>query len=287
MIPLATLDQVRAEIKETQQTGGVSGTDDTYAKRELYRVSEWIEDTLVQRWFTPRRLERRLDALGDHIFLDTLKLDEDLLSLVSLTNGDGSALALADVLFEPANQTPKYLLALQNGARFVCGSNWRQAIRIMADWGYHRDYANAWYSSLDTVQDNPLPAAATTITVSDVDGPNAYAESPRFSPGHLLRIESEYVEVLDIDVDINTLTVRRAANGTTAAEHAGGVAIDIWRVDEGVNREVVRLVGFRYKRRGTYEKAVYDGLAVTSFPTEAQESLDKLMQYQRWDVGAI
>ena len=41
---------------------------------------------------------------------------------------------------------------------------------------YKPDPANAW-DSVDTVQDNPLGAAATTLTVADVDGADGWGNA--------------------------------------------------------------------------------------------------------------
>lgn len=66
----------------------------------------------------------------------------------------------------------------------------------------------------DTVQDNPLSAAATTLNVSD--GTN-------FAVDDVIRIEDEHLKITAIVT--NALTVIRGYDNTTAAEHAQSTII--------------------------------------------------------------
>jgi hypothetical protein len=89
----------------------------------------------------------------------------------------------------------------------------RKGLRVTADWGWPRTVR----SSGDTVQDNPLSAAATTLTV---------VEAQRFEVAQTLRIESEQLFITDKPT-ATTLTVTRGVNGSTAANHTQATAIDI------------------------------------------------------------
>src|SRR3972149_4378910 len=63
-------------------------------------------------------------------------------------------------------------------------------------------WATVWGSSTDSVQDNPLAAGATLVTVSDADGLDQLGFSPRFQAGQLLRCESEYWGSSSVDATL-------------------------------------------------------------------------------------
>jgi hypothetical protein len=86
---------------------------------------------------------------------------------------------------------------------------------VTGDWGYvpGGDYKLA--DTGDTVQDAPLSAAATALTVTDVQN---------FQVGQTLIIEDEQLGISD-KADTTTLTVERGINGSVAAEHVQTTAI--------------------------------------------------------------
>lgn len=71
----------------------------------------------------------------------------------------------------------------------------------------------------NTVQDNPLTSGATTLTV-ETDTAHQYPK------GSLLKIENEQVRVTAV-ATASTLTIVRASSGTTAAQHAQNVDIQL------------------------------------------------------------
>ena len=87
-----------------------------------------------------------------------------------------------------------------------------EAVQIAGQWGWWRHLKRA-AETASAIAD----ATTTSVTVSsrvDVEA------------GHTLLIDSE--EVFGQSYSGNTLTVVRGVNGTTAASHSGGVAIDIY-----------------------------------------------------------
>jgi hypothetical protein len=157
-----------------------------------------------------------------------LLLDDDLLELTSLTNGDGSAIPLNNVLTLPAEGTIG-VLRLTGSYAFVWNETPTHAVNVTGKWGWHDHWTEAWRSSSDTVQNNPLGSSATTITVADADGVDAENESPRFQVGHLLKIEDEYLRVLAVSTGTNVLTVLRGVSGTTAASHVQNTPISVYQ----------------------------------------------------------
>ena len=198
-----------------------------------------------------------------------LRLDEDLLELSELLNGDGEEIESTQYVLEPANQSPKNRIRLRGTAAvyWVGGDDGNeQAIRVTGLWGYHDNYAKAWADSGDTVQDDPLAADALTLTAADADGQAKDLRSPRFQAGQLLRLEDELVYVLAVDADTNQLSVERGYNGSTAAEHAAGTEIEIWRVVGNIEQACVRLVKWRYTQKDTdnFDRVYVAGSGVVS-----------------------
>lgn len=124
-----------------------------------------------------------------------------------------------------------------------------RSIRVIGVWAYADNRATAWEPSTDTVQDNPLTAGATSLTVADADGADQLGIIPRFQAGQLLRIESEFIYCSATNTVTNALTIARAQNGTTAAAHAQAKGIDIWRPPEPVKQAAI-IQAWRLMERG-------------------------------------
>lgn len=227
---------------------------------------------------------------------------------LSLVNGKGQLFMLADssdqptimngsqamtfgftpggasqVIATPFGQTPVRTLSL-NGD--VWSTNWYPTclpmfnnLYITSWWGYRRNYEIAWVASGDTVQDvGGISASVTTITVSDVSGEDALFYAPRFDGGNLLRIENELVLVIATNTNLNTLSVRRGMNGTTAATHAQNTAIRIWYPEDAVQDTVSRQAAYFYAKRGSYETVALQGVATIAYPSDMVNELWAMLE---------
>jgi hypothetical protein len=136
-------------------------------------------------------------------------------------------------------------------------------------WGYHEDYDRAWGDSLDTVSGSAgITASATSLSVTDADGAPEDRVGQRFQAGQLLRAETEYLAVRAVDTATNTLTVKRGANGSTAAAHAQGTAIYIYRPMETIEQAALRLATWAYRQKdtNTFERITILGSTQTVMP---------------------
>lgn len=204
--------------------------------------------TLIERG-AGRRFTPRLATLLHTVRPDTpqeLLLTDDLLALTTLLNGDGRTIAPADVLILPGSR-----LRLKGGAAFTWQDTPHQAISVSGLWGWHDDWARAWRGSSDSVQNNPLSAGATVLNVLDADGPDSFAEAPRFQVGQLLRLEAEYVRVLAVNPAANTLSILRGVNGTTAAAHAVHTPLDIYQPPHDAELLCLRLAMWLFREPNT------------------------------------
>jgi len=295
----ATLTQVRAYL-------GLAATetsDDTRLTTFIREASAFVDQYCIRR-FDVRQETRKYDypirkasvfgvysadewvslanAAGD-LSRGTLRMDDDLLSVTTLTNGDATVIASASYVLEPPNEYPKHLIRLlaSSGVAWQLNASGdrEQVISVAGLWGYHENYSAAWCDSLDTVRDNPLTAAATTLTVADADGTAEDLDAPRFQAGQMIRVESEYLSVISVNATANTLVVKRAVNGSTAAAHAQGVAITLYRPMETVKDAVVRLAVWKYRQKdaNVFDKTtiLQTGIAITpsAVPPDVLEKL--------------
>ncbi len=280
-IRYATLRDLRAEL---EIAAGAVTVDDPYLLGALRFASARIE-AIAEQPFAPLVQTRYYDAaVGDHVDdgAGVLYLDYPLLEVTEVLDGEGNALVEGtDFRLYPRGETPHSGLLLLAGGSLsrwtAAGQDWQEAISVTGVWGYRRDYGAAWVDSLDTVQDNPLDDSATSITVSDADGADAWARAPRFSPGQLIRIESEYCEVEAVDTAANTLTVARAARGSAAAQHAQGAPIALFEPEPVIARAALRWAAYLYRRRGQFQRVQFDGVATTEFPSDVPAEVANIL----------
>lgn len=272
-----TLARVKAELKGTEANAG--DAVDQLLMGYIRTVTQRIR---AFKWeFEPLYYTRKLTANRSNVnrALGTLTLGDNLLEPTSIIT-DGTTLTYGtDVLNYPNDgEYPIRVLRLASLTSGPC-STWYpihsttsliETISITGFWGM-REYYNTegFINSGDTVPTGGITASATSFTVTDADGDNALDYSPRFSPGNLIRIDNELMDVLAVNTTTNTLTVRRGARQTTAASHTEGTAIQTWEVEPDILNCATRQVGLLYARRGAYQQVTTypDGLNVT-YPSD-------------------
>lgn len=269
----ATLDECKAELLADET---VDAAEDDKLRRLLRQASQRLDKLLQspreQPYFFPVIGTRNITVAPHRVNSsdNTFYIGEPLLALSSVSAG-GTALTLGtQVELYPADQTPAMMLRL---LRY--GTSWYDyqptsgaplVASVSGVWGWHGQYGSAWLSS-DTLAAG-INGTVTTLTVSDVDGEDAYGFEPRFSPGNLIRVESEYMDVVAVDAGTNTLRVVRGVLGSTAAAHESAAAVSVWQVPDVVRRAVMRQAAFMYARRGAYQTAQVNDFGTISFPAD-------------------
>lgn len=121
-------------IKQTLNENGT--TDDAFLTALIARASRAI-DTHCQRFFVGETETRYFDAVRD-IDGQTLLLDEDLLAVTELTNGDGDVIPSGDYVLLPPNFSPHYAIRLKasSSESWTYISDPENAIRVEGTWGY-------------------------------------------------------------------------------------------------------------------------------------------------------
>lgn len=224
-----TLVQARIDILHD----ATDSAEDTRLEQIITEASRWI-DGECQRRFYPVT-ETRVYTPGDASFLDV----DDLLSITTLkTDQDGDRsfettwAAATDYYLWPDNAAAENKPYTRIVVDTVSGINRfpvrRQSVQIVGSFGYC-----ALLSTSTATLGEDLDLTETGVDVTS---------GPAFAVGQTILIGSEQMAVLSIAS--NTLTVTRGLNGTTAATHSSGAAIQvsgpIMDIQQATRRRTVR-----------------------------------------------
>ena len=221
-------------------------TDDDDRLLMMLEAASRLIDAYAGRRFYPVRQTIRYTCESPGLLL----LRDDLLVLHRLTNGDGTVLSPDVCHLHPAAAAVKSSIRLdRTRAVLTHDGDPVDAIEVEGTWGYHPGWPDTWADSGDSVQDNPLAADATSLTVTDADAPDVTGHGQRFAAGQLLSVEDEYMHVLAVDTTTNVLTVARGANSTTAAAHAQDTPITIYRPPADIRQVCLRVTTWLYRQQ--------------------------------------
>lgn len=271
----ATLDLARSEVGNATVTQ--SASESVKLLRHIYEVSRRVDSTMGNsrvEWFAPWYDTRKVPVNGARVnsTLDVFNLPWNLLELETVLLHTTDITGTTQVY--PAYPSPYWGLQ-----RTGIGQGWYSPasnrpptyVTVTGVFGWHSDYSRAWETV--TTMSASINASVTTFDV--VDGTT-------LQPGALIRLEDEYMVVTAIAT--NTLTVKRGANGTTAAAHDGTgtpLDVDLYHVEDAIQRVVYRQAAMLYARRGAFQQAEIDGLGATSYPQDLlQELRAVLTEYQ-------
>ena len=228
-----TLDAFR------QSVGVDATTGDTFILDTINRASRYI-DQQCGRKFYPYITTRYFDWQGSSsLFFNGY----DLLTMTTLTTNNGTTpIATGYYLVKAGdyNATPydEIILDLSTATAFTYTGTPQKSQQVAGVWGYHDNYSAAWKASGQTVLNSGgITSSGTSLTV---------ASGAAFEVGQTLQAETEWMILTGVSV--NTLTVERGANGSTAAAHAAGTAISIYRPVEDVARATLALAVWFYKQ---------------------------------------
>ena len=277
----ATLEDIRVEAGDAPEP---TTTTTYYRNLTEYgiRASQMI-DRLAGFTFAPMIDTRYMDAFSETTSAYRVFLNYPLLELTTCVLADDTSLTVAtDVIAAMRHYSPKrWLQMLTSSYNFRTSSgNPSSELVVTGVWGWHSDYDNAWLLSGDKVLDAAgLTATAVTITVADADGAGGNGFTPRFSPGNLIKIDSEYCEV--VSISSNTLTVTRGARGSTAAVHLINAPISVYFPDEPITRACAKLAVYLYTQRGSVAQVSFEGVSGNrNPPTIIAEVRDMILPYQ-------
>ncbi|MCY3836583.1 MAG: hypothetical protein OXF83_09155 [Anaerolineaceae bacterium] len=174
-----------------------------------------------------------------------LLLEDDLLELTGVTNGDGRSIPLSQLRRIPNARQPASALRLNNGTQFVYRETPLAAVAVDGIWGWHDDWSRAWRDTGVQVQEDPLTAAAVTLTVPAEE--EKVGRAPRFQVGQLLRIGDEYLRLRQITAVRDgglLLTLTRGAQESPASTHRAGSAIHRYHPPDDLTQAVLQLAAW-------------------------------------------
>ncbi|MBA4420269.1 MAG: hypothetical protein C0391_03905 [Anaerolinea sp.] len=244
----ATVESVRTLADAT------SNADDAQYLLFIQQVSREIE-LISRRLFYPYIGTRNYDTPED----DTLIIPDDLVSITTLKNGDGSTISSDDYKLYPLNKSPKYKIVHTGTIGWLLNSLGQRygAIELAGVFGYVEDYANGFESTGATLSAAISSSTATSCTCT----------TGKVKAGDLLQIESEWIYVSAVTVSTaDTLTITRGVNGSTAVAHNISTAISRWKVPPTIQSLCRRAVIAYNKLRSNPlgETIVSDGITYTT-----------------------
>jgi hypothetical protein len=249
----ATLDTLRNRFGLASADTG----DDARLLDKLRQAASQI-DRYTGRSFAPLQATRKFDYQDRK----TLILRGfDLLSLTSITNGDGVTVIDPSAIIPLGGDVgPIWGVELNlTLAYFVYLTTRTRCIQVMGIWGWHDDYANAWKSSGDAIPGGGIDSSATSFTVTSVSGADAWNLTPRFQVGQLLKVDSEYMHLVGVNTGTNTLTVVRGAGGSAAASHAVSAPISVYVPPADIVEIALRWAGWLYKSEDAGDYGLMSG----------------------------
>jgi len=124
-----------AEYKLYHSIDSADTNDDAVIEDLIEAASRFI-DAQTGRTFYARTETRYFSVPNGR----TLRFDDDLLTITTLTNGDGNTIASTEYYFLPRNVAPKYALRLKEASTTQwypdSDSNYEYVISLAGTWGY-------------------------------------------------------------------------------------------------------------------------------------------------------
>ena len=261
-----------AEFKSWKEITGTDATRDADLEIILENASRHLDD-LTGREFYPR-IETRYFSVPES---RELRLDADLLEVITLTNGDGTAISSTQYYTLPRNRAPYYALVLKIGSTEAWDINATDddeyTIGINGVWAYHNTYSLAW-KSVGTLG---ADIASTTTTTATMTGGHSVLTSK------IYRVDNEIF--IPSVVSTNTLTLYgRGMNGSTAATHTSGTTVYEWQPMTEVKKYCLEKGRYDYSRRFGESPAfgaTVTGAGVVLSPRDIGKAEEDLVKHLR------
>lgn len=236
------------------------------------RVEDWCQRSAFGSGFGPRIGTNRYDGNGDV----ELSLRDDLLTATTVTRRPSTAASgttlVADTDYYLVNQRSQYepgpyrrvVLHGQGQATFGTGL---RVTEILGVWGHQNV----------TVVLTPTAAEAIDISETEIDvsGLTGSVTGLGLSPGLTLLVDTEQMYVTaTTDAVTDSITVVRAANGSTAATHNTAVALARYVYDSRVVDATCRIWLKRWRSRDAGGDGGDGGGDIgATFPRESEDTI--------------
>ncbi len=239
----ATLAEYKAYAVARGQTASSDAADDAVIADLLEGASRYIDGECGGRKFYPS-VETHYYSVPDNSADDRmLWFAEDVLEIISVTNGEGTAVSNDDYYLMPRNYEPKYAIHLKDSV----STYWQASstgevdyvIAIAAFCGYHNGYSQRAWGTGGTL--NGAINDTITLAFTMAGGHGVLADQ-------VIKIDNELL-IVD-SVSANTITaLRRGDNGSTAATHADGATVHTWQPMRRVQEAALAITQRAYANR--------------------------------------
>ena len=126
-----------AEFKAMKDIASTDATDDGFIEDAIEAASRYIDGQTGRTFYA--RTETRYFSIPEDGGRQ-LDVDDDLLTITTLTNGDGDTIAATEYNFIPKNVSPKHAVKLKEASTEYwetdSESNTEYVISIAGTWGY-------------------------------------------------------------------------------------------------------------------------------------------------------
>ena len=219
--PYCTLQDAKDWGTGRGQAMGADGIDDGIIEDIIEGVSRYF-DEYTGRTFYPRYETRRFTVPHGQNDNSILFVDDDLLEVVTITNGDATSLASTEYYLKPHNFSPAYALQMIETSNYnwepTSAGAYTNAIQIAAWWGFHNRYSQRAWTSGGTL--GAAMADTTTASATLTAGHSIRA-------GDIVKIGTEIFNVSAVTATTATFN-QRGDNGSTAATHLISTVVYKW-----------------------------------------------------------
>jgi hypothetical protein len=267
------------DYKGTQSIDTIDALDDILIEQILESASQIINE-MTGHTFYPRIETRYFSVPESWEDADELDLDDDLLEVITLTNGDATLVAAGNYNLLPRNESPRRAIRLKESANIIwrtdSSSNSEYVIAVNGVWGYHDQYSQrAWNLATQVNKIGGITASETPITV---DLGNAII------PGQIFKIDNEFMICKTI-TSTSVTPIKRGDNGSTAAIHTDDALIYTWAPISSVRMACLEIAKSVYGRRfgvNTTGIATITAMGVVITPEEIPATAWRLIgRYKR------
>lgn len=226
-----------AEFRAWKEITNTDAERDSVVSSILESVSRYLDGQTGRRFYP--RIETRYYSVPDG---RQLLLDDDLLAVVEILNGDAAALPATEYHLIPKNATPAWAIRIKETSAYYWATDADGGddlvIGVTGYWGYHHLYSIAW-RNVGTLDAAITSTSATSFTMTSASSVTA---------GMILRIDNELLNVSSVAA--NTVTIfERGDNGSTAATHSSGAIVYAWRPMDDVRLLTLEIAHNVFMRR--------------------------------------
>ena len=279
-----TLDALKTQYLDiTTDSGGNPITVDDALLGAIIRDTSRLIERSAQRTFAPRLDTRYFDA--PKMQQQALVLDDDLLALTSVVNGDNDMLVpVDDFVLHPYNERVKHKILLIPSSAVTWQpspvTDMYSAISVSGLWCFAKDG--------DFIASGGV---LTTAAITSTTATTFTATKNKISIGWLIQIGNElmYVQNVATGATEDQITVVRGVNGSTATTHLLSAGINYWQCDYDIEMlcRQASAAAYRIRANPIGDTVVIDG---TSFATPKDVSAfvwNRLgaLGYRRVEVG--